>query len=119
MSRERFIPVDQLCDFPGRGEFVLSFVEIGRDRVVVRMRLISGDLSDFGSPEIELRDDVGTNYEWTSSASGGLIVDEVLHAFTGSVPMRATTLELCDGREERSRQSRCEMCGAIDVVVDE
>ncbi|MGA1838217.1 hypothetical protein VD659_14950 [Herbiconiux sp. 11R-BC] len=80
---------------PDGSEFVLSYVEVIGDSIVLRLHLNDARaIRRFTGPLLGLRDHHGREFEWRSSASGGLIPGEVLHEFADTSSERVRSIEL-------------------------
>ncbi|WP_157079103.1 hypothetical protein [Herbiconiux solani] len=96
MDKPRLIVVDRAGELPGGSRYVLSFVELWPERVVVRMvGLTDGVGRELAGLGLSLRDDGGHEYEWVATTSGGMVLpEEVSIGFEGPVREGARSLEL-------------------------
>lgn len=91
---------------PGGLAYVLSFVEVWPDQIVVRfVGLDDGASRALRDLSLTLADDAGTEYAWRATSSGGMVLpDEVSVGFVGSISETAEWLVVGDpsgGMRER------------------
>ena len=95
VNRPRFTPVDRAGSLPDGTQYVLSYIEILGDSTVVRLHILDLEaVGRFAGPALGLRDDRGRDFEWRSSASGGMLPWEVLHEFTSRPSEQALSIDL-------------------------
>ena len=99
MDKPRLIVVDRVGELPSGSRYVLSFVELWPERVVVRMvGLADGVGRELSGLGLSLCDDGGHKYVWVATTSGGMVLpEEVSIGFEGPLREGARSLELGAG----------------------
>lgn len=93
---------------PGDLAYVLSFIEVWPDQIVVRfVGLDDGASRSLRDLRLTLNDEAGTEYAWRATSSGGMVLpDEVSVGFVGPISETAEWLVIGDpsgGIRERVR----------------
>jgi hypothetical protein len=107
MSRlPELVVVQRARKLPDGHAYVLSFVEVWPDQIVVRfVGLDDGASRVLRDLRLTLTDDAGTEYAWRATSSGGMVLpDEVSVGFVGPISETAEWLvvgDLSGGMRER------------------
>jgi hypothetical protein len=94
--KPELVVVDRLLELPRGRRYVLSFIEIWGEAIVVRMLgLAQGSGRELGELRFSLRDNLGRGYEWRATTSGGMVLpEEVSIGFAGPVRQGAGYIEV-------------------------
>jgi hypothetical protein len=93
-----FVGVQRFGVLPGGGNYVLSFVEVWPEQIVVRfVGLDAGASRELRHLSLTLSDDAGKEYAWRATSSGGMVLPgEVSVGFVGPLSETAEWIVVAD-----------------------